>query len=113
MDFEIKNSVIGERGLFALKSYSAGETIFVLNGKILERPTRESIHIGNGMHIDDKYGKYINHSFLPTVWIDGKNVRALKEINCGDEITFDYNQSEINMACPFVANGIKVIGRNA
>lgn len=109
---EIKNSIIGERGLFALRHFLQGEVVFVLDGKTFDHPTRESIHVGNGVHIHDEYGAYINHSFKPSTKIVGRFITAIKEINCGDEITFNYNESEINMASPFIADGIVVKGIN-
>lgn len=54
----------------------------------------------------------MNHSFNPNTEIKGYNVVAIKDINQGDEITFDYNVTEINMASPFKVNGIDVIGKN-
>jgi len=108
---EIKESAIGEKGLFVLKNFSINEIIFQLEGKELDKPSRESIHIGNNIHIHDEYGAFINHSFDPSVKIDGKNIIAIKEIKIGDEITFNYNDSEINMASPFMVNGIKVQGK--
>lgn len=107
---EIKNSIIGEKGLFALRHFSQGQVVFVLDGQTFDHPTRESIHVGNGVHVHDEYGAYINHSFDPSTKITGRFVTAIKEINCGDEITFNYNESEINMASPFVVNGIIVKG---
>ena len=108
---EIKQSSIGENGLFALKNFLEGETVFTLDGEVFDYPTRESIHIGNNKHIHDYHGAYVNHSFDPTTKINGKCVIAVKNINKGDEITFNYNENEINMAAPFVANGILVKGK--
>lgn len=108
---EIKNSSIGEKGLFALKNFSKDQIVFVLDGKILNHPTRESIHIGNNVHIHDEFGAFINHSFEPSTKIINRCVTAIKEINIGEEITFNYNESEINMSSPFIANGILVKGQ--
>jgi len=108
---EIKQSSIGEKGLFALKNFSKDDVIFILDGIIYDHPTRESIHVGNNKHIHDEYGAYINHSFDPTTTINGRFVVAIKNINKGDEITFNYNENEINMASPFVVNGILVKGK--
>ncbi len=109
---EIRNSEIGGKGLFALQKFSNGQIVFLLDGILLDHPTRESIHIGNNVHIHDEHGAYINHSFDPSVKIIGVRVTAIKEINVGDEITFNYNESEINMASPFIVNGKWVSGKN-
>ena len=64
------------------------------------------------MHIVDKYGSFINHSFQPNVSIQGNLIIAIKNINIQDEITFNYNESEINMACPFEIDGQLICGIN-
>ena len=110
---EIKlNDTIGEYGLYATQFYAKGDILFVLSGKIFANPTRETIYVGNGTHIHDPFGIYINHSFMPSVRIDSRNVRAARDINSGDEITFDYNLNEIQMANPFYSDGILVSGKN-
>jgi hypothetical protein len=100
----------GSKGLYANCTYIKDELIFILSGEEYDHPTRESIHIGNGKHIYDELGIFINHSFEPSVYIDGKNVKALKSINIDDELTFNYNNTEINMACPFYVDNILVCG---
>lgn len=62
---EIKNSVIGEKGLFALKPFSKGQIVFVLDGKIFDHPTRESIHVGNNIHVHDDLHILTIHSNHP------------------------------------------------
>ena len=63
------------------------------------------------MHIIDKYGQFINHSFDPNVRIELNNIIAIEEIKPFDEITFNYNETEINMSDPFEVDGIKVCGK--
>lgn len=84
--------------------------IFTLKGPIYDSPTKESIHIGDNKHIKDVAGQYMNHSFHPTTKIFGKNVIAVKHIMPGDELTFNYNESEVDMACPFICQGQIVRG---
>lgn len=99
------------KGLYATKDFKEGEILRKLHGKMVLNPTRESIHIGNCMHVIDDYGQYINHSFEPNVKIILNDVVALRDIKKYEEITFNYNESEINMACPFEINGVKVCGK--
>jgi hypothetical protein len=109
---EIKHQpTINGLGLFATKKYTKNEVIYVLEGIVSEHPARETIHIGNNQHILDKYGMYMNHSFEPTTWINGKNVIAVRNIEIGEELTFNYNQTELKMANPFVVNGVMVCGK--
>jgi hypothetical protein len=99
------------KGLFVKNSYKKGEVVYVLSGEIFDHPTRETIHIGNNKHIYDVYGIFINHSFEPNVCIQHVNIVALQDISSGDEITFNYNDSEINMANVFYVGDQKVCGR--
>lgn len=109
---EIKNSItIDGKGLFSTKKYNKNDIIFELSGKIFDNPTRETIHIGNNKHIYDNYGIFINHSFNPNIYINGKNVIALIDINENEELRFNYNDNEINMANPFYDNNILVEGK--
>lgn len=111
MEVKDSNDIAGGKGLFATKNYSQGEIIHTLTGEILNYPTRETIHIGNNKHIYDEYGIYINHSFEPNIIICENNIIALNNIQSGDEIKFNYNDSEINMANPFYVDNILVCGK--
>lgn len=92
------------------KHVSKGDVVFTLKGPIYDMPTRESIHIGRNNHIFDVAGKYMNHSFNPSCKIRGKKVIAVKNIRPFEELTFNYNESEINMECPFLCEGKMVSG---
>ena len=110
---EIANSkLVDGKGVILRKSVKKGEIVFVLSGRIFNQPTRESIHIGNNKHIYDEYGIFINHSFDPSVRIENINVIALKDLHDGDEITFNYNETEINMANTFYVDNVLVSGQN-
>lgn len=110
---DIRNSVIsGEKGLFVTHKYAKDDVVYILSGDIYDEPTRETIHVGNNKHIYDKYGIYINHSFSPNIYVNGCNLIALCDIMIGEEITFNYNNTEINMANKFYDNGILVCGKN-
>ena len=109
---EIADSkLVDGKGLILRKSVKKGEIVFVLSGRIFDHPTRESIHIGNNKHIYDEYGIFINHSFDPSVRIESVNVVALTDLDDGDEITFNYNDTEINMANTFQVGDILVCGQ--
>ncbi len=106
------SKLVNGKGLILKKSVKKGEIVFVLSGRIFNHPTRESIHIGNNKHIYDEYGIFINHSFEPTVRIESINVIALKDLHDGDEITFNYNETEINMANTFYVDDVLVSGKS-
>ena len=105
------NTIINGKGLYSIQSYKKGEIVFTLSGEIFDKPSRETIHIGNNKHIYDSFGIFINHSFNPSVYIDNVNVVALHDISIDTEITFNYNTSEINMASPFYVDNKIVSGK--
>lgn len=108
---EVKhNPKIGENGLFASRVFEKDEIVHILRGQELNFPTRESVHVGDNVHIVDPDASFMNHSFEPSVTIDGRRVVALRRIQIGEEITFNYNSTELFMACPFVCEGMLVSG---
>ena len=101
MEIKSNNSF---NGLYGTKQYMKNTKIYKLVGEIVNKPTRTSIEIGENQHIEDKYGIYMNHSFDPNCKIQNGHIFSIKNINIRDELTFNYNDSETNMACPFVDN---------
>jgi|688.fasta_scaffold988530_1 hypothetical protein len=98
-------------GIYTTQSYKPNEILRVMSGKMLNIATQNSIHIGDNMHLEDEIGQYINHSFEPNIKIVGNKLVAIKYINMYEEITFNYNENELEMVCPFEDNGIKVCGK--
>ena len=101
-------------GLVSTKVYSKDEIIRTLDGQKLDKPCRESIRVvvdESVSHIVDEYGKFINHSFNPTCYIDKNNLVALDNIPAGTELTFNYNENEVDMAAPFTCDGVLVTGK--
>jgi SET domain len=110
---EIKfNNRLNGYGLYSTEFYPKSEIVYTLSGEIYDKPTKYTIHVENNVHILDARGRFMNHSFTPTTYIDGYNVVALIDINIGDELTFNYNETEINMASPFVVNDVIVCGKS-
>ena len=109
------------RGLYTKKEYRKEEIVLYLEGNYLPYPTRTSIQIGD-KHIESWEGGHINHHCNPNTEIRihdnfiGKNpdnqtqpslvalVVAKKDIWPGDEITFDYETTEFELAEPFACN---------
>ena len=110
---EVKfNDIINGLGLYATKNYKMNDIIYKLTGLEYTSPLRETIYIGDNKHIFDEYGKFINHSFNPSIYVNKYDLIALHDIKIGDEITFNYNDNEINMASPFYVDNILVSGSN-
>ena len=98
---------VNGEGLFTNSFIKKYNIVRLLEGPIKDVPDKYSIEIGTNRHITDKLGIYMNHSFQPSVFINGVEVVALKDIDIGEEICFNYNKNETSMACPFeTPNGI-------
>ena len=104
----------GFSGLFSTEDFDKNIIIHKLEGPIYKNPTRTTIEISINKHIDDKFGIYMNHSFEPTCIIKNGCIVSLKSIKNGDELTFDYNENESKMSCPFTDNKTnrRVFGMN-
>lgn len=110
----VKQQSEGFSGCYATRDFAAGETVLALQGTVLDKPTRESIEVGPGRHIVDPHGSFVNHSFEPSTEVDQQRQQlvALRPLQTGDEITFNYNVNETTMACPFATDsGEEVAGR--
>ena len=101
------------KGLFTTVPNCADEVVLELRGPISATPSRESIYIGDGMHLTDENGSFVNHSFTPSCYVDGKCLRALHDLPEHTEITFNYNDNEPKMAAPFEIDGAMVQGKEA
>lgn len=103
----------GEYRLVANRPVTEGEQLFIVNGELTDTPNRYTVQIGRYTHVDvpaefdfeaildQFYWRFMNHSCDPTVLIRGRSVIALKPIDFGQDITFNYNTTEFDMAEPF------------
>ena len=92
----------GVRGVFMLDDCEAGYSVHELsNRETLNEPTRTSIEIHSNLHVEDYFGRYINHDCNPTCKIQGYKVVAIKNMFAGDEVTFNYMENETAIAAPF------------
>lgn len=88
------------------------DVLLRLEGIVLKEPTQFSIQIGesehiaaysNHPHIESSIIRYINHSCEPSAYfnITDRVLIAAKNLEPGDEITFNYNTTEYDMVAPF------------
>lgn len=112
MEVQILPNHQDERGLFATRNYARSEVIRTFQGVELDHPAKESIYVGGGVHIVDAWGQFINHSFHPTCAVRGRSLIALTNISEGEELTFNYNESELPMACPFRTQDCQLVKGN-
>ena len=102
---------IGSASLHALRPFAPGERVFSLEGRPVTQPTRFTIQVGADAHLDpisertSPWG-YLNHGCDPNVAIDvpRRAIVARRPIATGEELRFDYNTTEWELAEPFVCN---------
>lgn len=111
-----KVAVVRADGHYSVQAHAAcaaGETLLHVDGQVVDRPSRYSIQIGVDEHVDpplvgtleddmDRHvWRFLNHSCEPNATLRGRRLVALRAIARFEEITFDYNTNEFDMACPF------------
>lgn len=102
-------------GVFITEDLSKGEVIFYLTGEVLPYPTRTSIQIAPDQHIENTIGGHVNHSCHPTAYVDRAlhALVSLRDIQKNEEITFNYNINEDELANPFICGccNVKICGK--
>ena len=103
----------GQYGIVAVEALQEGEVLIRIEGKRTNRPSRFSVQIEDGVHIDLEEGhnleeiidhfcwRFMNHSCSPNTIIRCQDVVAIRLILPGEELTFNYNTTELDMAEPF------------
>jgi len=102
----IRVNAVNGRGLFVLRPVYKDEILITYDGPILDHPTRYSIQTGESEHIDGtaESNAYLNHSCAPNTFVDWKGVflRALRDIESGEEITCNYLTTDWELHEKFV-----------
>lgn len=100
--FVIKKGSAG-RGVFTNQKVNKGTILFKMHGLVVNKPTQTSVQIGEDMHIEDALAGYVNHNCKPSARVDRatQSFVSTRDIEKGEEITFDYTQNEDQMASPF------------
>lgn len=84
-------------GVIALRSYSAGDLLFRMNGVWMSRVTQHTLQMGPDMHLHDPWfaGKVL-HCCEPNSRLDVTTQRyyAVRDIEPGDLLTMDYDETE-------------------
>ena len=96
-------------GLFACRPLSTGDVVLPLRGEVVGRPSRYSIQIGVDRHLEaagDTAGRewrFLNHGCAPSaeVRVEDLTLRAARDLEAGDELTYDYLTTEAELAEPF------------
>lgn len=102
-----------ERRLIAVRSIARGGTLFRIEGRETPVATKYSVQVGWETHLDQgdardaqdrvarRFWRYMNHACGPSTVIRDRDVIALRDIGAGEDVTFDYNTTEWDMAEPF------------
>lgn len=103
-------------GVVAVEAIEQGGALFPVNGLTTDRPSRYSIQLDDDAHIDLAPGttldeqlvsypwRFLNHSCAPNAAFHERTVVALRHIDAGESVTYDYNTTELDMAVPFDCN---------
>jgi hypothetical protein len=87
-------------GAFAGRSFKKGELVVRATGEVISYQTRHSIQIDWDQHLEpDPPARYLNHSCDPNLGIKTNeqglpNFTAMRDIEEGEELTWDYAMSE-------------------
>ena len=100
------------KGCIATEDIPSFETIYEFVGQRVPFPTRTSIESVYNGHVEDEIGGFLNHHCDPSANVvnfmskefTGLRVVARRDIAKGDEITFNYNDTEAKLASPFNCN---------
>ncbi len=102
--FRAGENAHGERAIYARFAFSPGELVYTVRGKATPERTRDSIEVGPSQHVEDPYALYLNHSFSPNLRLEERHMFALRSITEGEELTFNYLETESEIASPFVCH---------
>lgn len=102
----------GEYCAVAVEDIRVGDRLLEIDGLFVDRPDRYSVQVGKALHVrpppdvspddDERYRwRYLNHSCRPNAAFRGRLLVAVVPIARGEEVTFDYNTTELELASPF------------
>lgn len=103
----------GYRRVIALEPVAAGAELLQVHGVFVDAPSRYSLQVAADRHVaapedlapermpDPFLWRYLNHACRPNAAFEGLRLVALRDIAAGDELTFDYNSTEYEIAEPF------------
>jgi hypothetical protein len=113
-DYEIRIEIVdGHHKVIANALYAPGDRILRFDGELSDKPSRTSIQLNENEHVNAPAGIsteraiqahpfiFLNHSCDPSAVQRGDELFAIRAIEPGEEVTFDYQASEYEFAEPF------------
>jgi hypothetical protein len=103
----------GANRVMALERIEAGSLILEVHGVFVDRPSKYSLQVEEHLHVDlprvegltadpERHAwRYLNHSCNPNAAVVGLRLVALRAIERWEEVTFNYNTTEFEIASAF------------
>lgn len=101
----------GQLAAFASADFAVDDPVVVIKGRSTTIPTRYTLQVGPDEHIDANplpgtvggypEWRFLNHACEPNTMLRGRVLVARRPIEDGEELTFDYESTEWDMATPF------------
>ena len=114
----------GMEGVITTIDVKSDNIVYEFRGRQTPDPTRTSVRIGR-KHIEDDIIAYVNHSCTPSVRVNDMSYNdwnmfgtysliSTRAIAAGEELTFDYNSTEDEVAYQFECSchGTLIRGKN-
>lgn len=112
---EVRSLSSGYAGVFASARFRKGDVLLPIVGEMQSRPSRYSLQVAAQAHVAPAFNGarpahgergvwyFLNHRCTPNTCVDVEAlvVVAQETIECGEELTFNYNATEWDMATPF------------
>lgn len=108
----VTHPVTGEWAVVAGHALRAGTTILAVTGRLVSLPSKYTLQMRDGEHLlplsvepadPGSLWCFVNHSCEPNVLVDRERMVfvARRDIEAGEELTFDYCTTEDDLAAPF------------
>jgi hypothetical protein len=86
-----------------------GQVVLAIDGPTVSTPTRYTVQVGEGQHVDAEartdggfpIWRFLNHACEPNTRLIGRALTAVRDLPVGQEVSFDYDSTEWDMAAPF------------
>lgn len=101
----------GQYAVIANADIAPGDLVLHITGKEVAVPTRYTLQVSTTVHVEaqpdgdgpDGYPvwRFVNHSCEPNLVMRNRAFYAVRPIRTGDEVSFDYDSTEWDMASPF------------
>jgi SET domain len=99
----------GQHCVVATAPIKRGHVVLAIDGPTVATPTRYTVQVGEGQHVDAEarpdggfpMWRFLNHACEPNTRLNGRSLVAVRDLAAGEEVSFDYDSTEWDMAAPF------------